>query len=395
MNPSDLVILYKQDQSKNIAKFISKNINVFSTVSEFLLLDKKLILEILSLCDKLEPEFVISLYNNISKYNNINIKELLSSVNTDKNDVLKKMEFVKSGTEITNNAHIDGCERRIDKIEQLLIEYSRSLHNLTGRIAALEKNNEHSRSKNFSGDYSRGNRGEYDEVLLKLEDHNRKIKKLQDIISNELLIDFNTNPVYRNDPVSSPTSKNVTFATYTFPNSMNPSPVNNGSYYGTGVHTFASSRSSSSEPIPKRRHSSLPNSFRTEERPRSIFKNSKNNYLNKYDEEDSLLDSSFDTSPIKKPNKRVRFDEDVLNRESSSHVNKPDNFTEDAYKCCQDGDVESLRYLINNGTKVNQKDVYGDTLLHYASTNGHYRVCELLIQNKASLNEKDNWIYYV
>jgi len=45
---------------------------------------------------------------------------------------------------------------------------------------------------------------------------------------------------------------------------------------------------------------------------------------------------------------------------------------------CEDGDLEKVKQLLENGADVNAKDKDGLTALMYASYNGHKEVVELL-----------------
>ena len=51
--------------------------------------------------------------------------------------------------------------------------------------------------------------------------------------------------------------------------------------------------------------------------------------------------------------------------------------------------MEAVERLIQAGGDVNEKDVNGDTLLHYASRNGHVEVVNVLIQAGGDVNKEN------
>jgi len=52
----------------------------------------------------------------------------------------------------------------------------------------------------------------------------------------------------------------------------------------------------------------------------------------------------------------------------------------------KDGDLDRVRKLLEKGISPNKEDSAGYRPLHYAARNGHYRVCELLLDNGAEVN---------
>ena len=52
--------------------------------------------------------------------------------------------------------------------------------------------------------------------------------------------------------------------------------------------------------------------------------------------------------------------------------------------------IRLFNLIFNNKNIVNIKDKNGRSLLHIASTNGHYEVCSLLLESGANVNEFDN-----
>lgn len=48
--------------------------------------------------------------------------------------------------------------------------------------------------------------------------------------------------------------------------------------------------------------------------------------------------------------------------------------------------MERVRMLLNKGVSPNQEDSAGYRPLHYAARNGHYHMCELLLDNGAEVN---------
>ena len=57
--------------------------------------------------------------------------------------------------------------------------------------------------------------------------------------------------------------------------------------------------------------------------------------------------------------------------------------TETAMTAAQDGNLEILTHLLDQGWSVDSRDKYGGTALHWAAGKGRVRVVEVLLQNKA------------
>ena len=57
----------------------------------------------------------------------------------------------------------------------------------------------------------------------------------------------------------------------------------------------------------------------------------------------------------------------------------------------REGHLEVVKYLINKGSNINEKDNYGGRIpLHYAAMNEHLEVVKYLINKGANIDEKDN-----
>ena len=59
----------------------------------------------------------------------------------------------------------------------------------------------------------------------------------------------------------------------------------------------------------------------------------------------------------------------------------------------RDGDILSVRVLIENGADVNAKDELGKTVLHLATREGHVEIVKILIEKGADVDVKDNERY--
>jgi len=81
---------------------------------------------------------------------------------------------------------------------------------------------------------------------------------------------------------------------------------------------------------------------------------------------------------------------------------KAPDFIGDIFEVAKDGKLTSVIYLLANGTNVNSKDPSNDgwhytnrTALHYAAEYGHLSVVEYLVNHKADINAKDNYIEFL
>jgi len=59
------------------------------------------------------------------------------------------------------------------------------------------------------------------------------------------------------------------------------------------------------------------------------------------------------------------------------------------HESCQNGSLDIIRLLVDNGANLETKDNSGNTALHYASENGHIHVTRFLILNCANVNIKN------
>ena len=53
-----------------------------------------------------------------------------------------------------------------------------------------------------------------------------------------------------------------------------------------------------------------------------------------------------------------------------------------------DGDIKVVKQHLAAGVDVDEKDLYGETSLHYAADKGHKKIVKLLIANGADVNAK-------
>jgi len=53
-------------------------------------------------------------------------------------------------------------------------------------------------------------------------------------------------------------------------------------------------------------------------------------------------------------------------------------------------DAERIKELLDNGARVIQPNIYGETPLHYAAQKGNPEVIDLLLKRKADPTHKDN-----
>ena len=63
------------------------------------------------------------------------------------------------------------------------------------------------------------------------------------------------------------------------------------------------------------------------------------------------------------------------------------------HDACRNGDTERVKQLLDGdgGAHVDEKDVYGDTALMWASRHDHTEVVKLLLDKGALLDEKDKY----
>ena len=50
------------------------------------------------------------------------------------------------------------------------------------------------------------------------------------------------------------------------------------------------------------------------------------------------------------------------------------------------GDLELVRFLVENGADIDAKDVDGETPLHWAARQGHLAVVQYLVEQRADVN---------
>jgi len=67
--------------------------------------------------------------------------------------------------------------------------------------------------------------------------------------------------------------------------------------------------------------------------------------------------------------------EKIVNDEKQAQLNL------ELVKACEEGNVEKVKTLLENGADILYQDEKGKTLLHVACENGHKNVVECLIRN--------------
>lgn len=66
------------------------------------------------------------------------------------------------------------------------------------------------------------------------------------------------------------------------------------------------------------------------------------------------------------------------------------NINISVHKCCQDGNFELLKELVQNGSHINARDEFSSSPLHYAALNGYLNIVKYLIGGKAFKNNKNS-----
>ncbi|CAG9860304.1 unnamed protein product [Phyllotreta striolata] len=66
------------------------------------------------------------------------------------------------------------------------------------------------------------------------------------------------------------------------------------------------------------------------------------------------------------------------------------DFERGIWSPAQYGDLERVSDVLKKGRDVDVRDSAGYTALHYASRNGHLRVCKFLVENGADVNARTN-----
>jgi ankyrin repeat protein len=59
------------------------------------------------------------------------------------------------------------------------------------------------------------------------------------------------------------------------------------------------------------------------------------------------------------------------------------------HKASENGDAAVIKLLLNQGQRINQKNIHGQTPLHKAAAHGHIKVVEILLANHAQINIQD------
>ncbi|XP_012283371.1 ankyrin repeat domain-containing protein 39 [Orussus abietinus] len=62
------------------------------------------------------------------------------------------------------------------------------------------------------------------------------------------------------------------------------------------------------------------------------------------------------------------------------------DFERGIWYAAQTNDLDRVNNLLKKGTSASAEDLAGYTPLHYAARNGHYKICEMLLENGANVN---------
>lgn len=377
MSSSEVLQNFLQQPTNNRARLIGNRIKTYYKFDEFKKMGVERIFQVLDFTDELEPEFVVTLFNELKKFYLFSIHELLLHVKTDKQEVQRLLKanssnkkevkhkqeqnFVKYSPK-PDERYFDIMAKdvvRIDNIERILKDHTKKIESLLNRVSVLEQEN----------------------LMLKMS------LKQSDVVNGKSSTPSSVRQAANNVELSQSCIRNK------------QKSVDNAKE--KGIDSCFSSRQSSISSLYNNK-SSIQSSFSSTYNNESSNKNNVssmfNNVPNIHNKTSSVYNNVSSTcnknsasqsqmSPLRTPNIAQSSNHGSPNTAGDSCTNATS-----VYEACKVGDFDAVETsLLQNKNLISHIDPYnnGKTLLHIASENGHKDIVNLIISRGGNLNEKD------
>lgn len=323
---NDLLSAYQDAPVDTLAKVLSKDILNLCSNSRFCKMDLKLIYKVLDHCGGIDPEKATFIYNNLNKYQKMDVNEYLTHIKTRKSHVLKllsKEEKIEKGSskksnasqpsvnnsdlELSENSRLAYLEEKIERLQSQLID----LENKTNAHFNNEKAHVVNSNSNCDIDYS--------QIVSNLTKSIEKQKRFMEKIQNCINIDVNN------------------------------------------------------------RFNSL--------RKESKYLMDKVQFLSTEVKE---LRNSCSTIVFNRATRDLGVSEsDLESANLYDKHGGPYSYPEDIFACIYNNDIEKTKeFLKKYPDIVNVKNFNGDIPLHIAAARGFIELCELLVNNGSFINER-------
>lgn len=380
INESELINTYKATPVPGIAKIIGNNLVSFSGCKEFAILEKKELFDIFDSCKYIDPEDVVKIYKNISKYRSLDIKEVLAHLKTDKGRVSDILSDRMTDNVSNSNVDINPNGLNLSIIQQhsnRIIEIEKSLSELLVKFNNFEISaSNHFNNSRIHSDGSAIDRSyeeELNNVNVSLENQQKAIRKINSTISSDInrrLESLTKNNIELNQKI-------IDIRAQIFDNQEKISKLN------SSHEVFKSTiKDEISYDFTERCESMI----KQINDLRESYANNNNSTIISFD---GLMEQLSDLKGRLCTEVKSEIMNYIPNYLSSLDIPGERN---DIFVCCKKGDLAALeKMILANPCSIDEKDPNMDfnTLLHIAVENDHVDICRFLLSKNANVSERN------
>lgn len=140
MSTSSFISSFRGNTTTKMIDYISQNLDLFYLEEEFYSIDYDTIVSIMEKTSELKPDIVATIVKNMSKHHKFDPIEFLSHCNTDKTEVIQRLndvDFSSIFEDHSNDMTIEN-NKKISSLEQAVKDQNNKIEALTERVMKLE-----------------------------------------------------------------------------------------------------------------------------------------------------------------------------------------------------------------------------------------------------------------
>ena len=364
MDLAELIPIFSQFQTSEMAAVLGKNIHHIVDSDNFLKLQPKLIYQILEHTSPLEPDFATKMINKIMEIQDIDIKTLLKYVKTKDSSILQKY---------TSTIDLKEDYTTLNHITDIFKQYDDKIANLESKIVQQEK------------DYNR-QKDNLSETNIRISELEKKMKKFKSHMKDnerhwtsdkeKQILDFYT--ILSNLNNSFDTQKKSL---------MNVQASIKGKLDSLSEHinTNQTLRCSTFNEVESE-------NTRKDKQTKEIQMEMQNFHEYIPSKKPSVFSNVFDyctNGDIQELKRLISNNSRLVTANDSKDNKRP------LHIAAENGHYLIAEYLISKGAEIDDRDLIGKTPLFYSVENGYVDICALLLSKGADPNAKDITIYYL
>lgn len=400
----ELILAYKSAPNLSLAKYIAKNIKRLSKDDEFLNLEPSSLYQIFDQCDEMEPDDVASIIYNVTRVQNLNVKEALSHFRTDYEKVAN--EISKYGSIFHRKT---SCSSISDPYIVRMNRLELQMENVSMRLRDIEENRDGCVNNSFKQleDLVTEKFNELKNRINQVEDIKNEVNQMQvELVKrscenyvDKQIQDFrshvNQSIAEQINNIQASLDKRATgkFEEEVYPkldsisnkiNNISPRLLDLETKFKKHVSNIIVHRDEEEDSDLDKTVASLKSSFemykhQLEDISQILDGEVQNNLINR----EMITSLSNDINQTKN-GASSQFVKSVL----SSKTTKKRKVKNDIFDLFDKGEIETIKNLIDqNPSLINEKRYdLGYTLLHYGAENGFKDFCDYLVSKGAEIN---------